>query len=187
MKQHPTRATRGFTIIELLIVIVIIIILSLLVMALFSTATRAARDTQRSSDIHTIRTGFKRYRAESTKSDWFVWPGGAPNQSGRCWKFVDDGGAGCPEAYAFFQSILPKLTYYKSITQFYYATDYPSMPYGIRNIVDRGVDKDKVFINTSTVCVSDSQINVSNNVEDAVLTYFVEDAGLNGSPRCVAL
>lgn len=51
----------GFTLLELLIVIVIIGILALLIIPNITSAPKKARDTQRKTDITTIRKGLEEY------------------------------------------------------------------------------------------------------------------------------
>jgi len=52
---------RGFTLLELLIVIVIIAILALLIIPNITSAPKKARDTQRKTDITTVRKGLEEY------------------------------------------------------------------------------------------------------------------------------
>jgi type II secretion system protein G len=52
---------KGFTLLELLIVIVIIAILALLIIPNITSAPKKARDTQRKTDITTLRKGLEEY------------------------------------------------------------------------------------------------------------------------------
>jgi len=55
------RKQEGFTLLELLIVIVIIAILALLIIPNITSAPKKARDTQRKTDITTLRKGLEEY------------------------------------------------------------------------------------------------------------------------------
>lgn len=55
------RSTRGFTLIELLVVIVIIGILATGAIAVFQGAQAKARDSQRISDLETLKTALEQY------------------------------------------------------------------------------------------------------------------------------
>ena len=59
--------SKGFTIVELLIVIIVIGILATLVIALFTSAKKKARDSQRQTDIVALQGYIEGYYAESGK------------------------------------------------------------------------------------------------------------------------
>jgi general secretion pathway protein G len=58
---------KGFTLLELLIVIVIIAILALLIIPNITSAPKKARDTQRKTDLTTIRKGLEEYFVNNNK------------------------------------------------------------------------------------------------------------------------
>ena len=61
MSLKSLRKQEGFTLLELLIVIVIIAILALLIIPNITSAPKKARDTQRKTDITTLRKGLEEY------------------------------------------------------------------------------------------------------------------------------
>lgn len=60
-------ASKGFTIVELLIVIVVIGILAALVVVTYSGIQQKARDTERKTDINAVHVLVEAYQAESGK------------------------------------------------------------------------------------------------------------------------
>lgn len=61
------KKSKGFTIVELLIVIIVIGILATLVIALFTSAKKKARDSQRQTDIVALQGYIEGYYAETGK------------------------------------------------------------------------------------------------------------------------
>lgn len=61
-----TRSTRGFTLVELLIVIAIIAILSAVVLGSLNIAKKKSRDTRRLADLQQIQNALELYYTENT-------------------------------------------------------------------------------------------------------------------------
>ncbi len=61
MSIKALKEQKGFTLLELLIVIVIIGILALLIIPNITSAPKKARDTQRKTDLTTVRKGLEEY------------------------------------------------------------------------------------------------------------------------------
>jgi len=75
------KMSKGFTLVELLVVMAILGILAALTLTSFSSARRAARDTQRKSDLEQIRSALEMYRSDvgaypGTISGGIIGPGG---------------------------------------------------------------------------------------------------------------
>lgn len=67
MVSSQKNKSKGFTIVELLIVIIVIGILATLVIALFTSAKKKARDSQRQTDIVALQGYIEGYYAETGK------------------------------------------------------------------------------------------------------------------------
>ena len=67
MSIKTLKEQKGFTLLELLIVIVIIAILALLIIPNITSAPKKARDTQRKTDLTTIRKGLEEYFVNNNK------------------------------------------------------------------------------------------------------------------------
>lgn len=67
MVSSQKTKNKGFTIVELLIVIIVIGILATLVIALFTSAKKKARDSQRQTDIVALQGYIEGYYAETGK------------------------------------------------------------------------------------------------------------------------
>lgn len=67
MVSSQKNKSKGFTIVELLIVIIVIGILATLVIALFTSAKKKARDSQRQTDIVALQGYIESYYAEEGK------------------------------------------------------------------------------------------------------------------------
>jgi general secretion pathway protein G len=86
MKKQNKRQSKGFTLLELLVVISIIGILLALGTVAFSTAQKKSRDAKRRGDVKAMRDGFEQYYAQNggyaacatMSGDDTIFPGGAP-------------------------------------------------------------------------------------------------------------
>ena len=67
MTSFKKQASRGFTIVELLIVIVVIGILAALVVVTYNGIQQKARDTERKTDINAIHGQTEAYQAQNGK------------------------------------------------------------------------------------------------------------------------
>lgn len=74
------KRSRGFTLIELLVVIAIIGLLSSVVVASLNTARAKARDAQRLSDLHQIKTALELYYSTNNS-----YPSGGYNSECAAW------------------------------------------------------------------------------------------------------
>ena len=70
MTTTTKKSILGFTLIELLIAISIVAILSSIGLASLSRANRSARDSQRRSDIESIRGALEEYYASNNNNDY---------------------------------------------------------------------------------------------------------------------
>lgn len=87
-----SKYTKGFTIVELMVVIVVIAILASIVIVAYNTAQPAARDAERKADLHSIAEAIALYRqkygndiqtgsgcgAGGNGSGWFNYQGSYP-------------------------------------------------------------------------------------------------------------
>lgn len=86
------RRSRGFTLIEVLVVVAIIGILSALIYSGFSTVRQSARDQQRKTDLKEMQLAIERYKAQEGRypescrgadiwsgvvNEWFMCAGGS--------------------------------------------------------------------------------------------------------------
>lgn len=76
MISLKNKTSRGFTIVELLIVIVVIGILAALVVTTYTGIQKKARDTERKTDINAIHGQVEAYQAQNGKYPFLGNPGG---------------------------------------------------------------------------------------------------------------
>lgn len=76
MTSFKTAKSRGFTIVELLIVIVVIGILAGLVVVTYNGIQQKARDTERKTDINALHGQLEAYQAQNGKYPFLGSPGG---------------------------------------------------------------------------------------------------------------
>ncbi|HVL55017.1 MAG TPA: prepilin-type N-terminal cleavage/methylation domain-containing protein [Burkholderiaceae bacterium] len=76
------RATRGFTLVELLIVVIILAILSAIVIPQFSNTSTEAKEAALDANLAALRTAIELYRAQH--GDYPGAKGTAPTVSGSC-------------------------------------------------------------------------------------------------------
>ncbi len=97
MKKIQTHSSsKGFSLIELLIVMAIIAVLATISIFALQGARRSARDARKKSDIEAIRTALELY-----KSDCGVYPA-PPLPSG---SLTGSGATGCPATNIYIQDV----------------------------------------------------------------------------------
>jgi prepilin-type N-terminal cleavage/methylation domain-containing protein len=83
--------TRGFTIVELIIVIVVIAILAIITILSYDTVTEGAKDTQRITDIRAVADALELYYLDHGQYPSSAGGGGPPAGINGSWSTTTDG------------------------------------------------------------------------------------------------
>jgi prepilin-type N-terminal cleavage/methylation domain-containing protein len=174
----------GFTIIETMIVLAIAGLILLIVLLAVPSLERAARNNARKHDVALIQTELTTYYDENHEM-----PG--PYTGGVCFEYdVIPAPGECQQSVTdYFTGLLPELSSYKNIDQFFYATDFgqgfagwcgsnpTTCTNGARNISNVVPDPDDIFIDSSSVCVgNDQEAWTTSNQYNEIIAYALESS-----------
>ena len=205
---------KGFTIIEVLIVLAIAALILLVVFLAIPGLQRSERNGRRRSDVAKIKLALYNYNQSSTvSSQGYNWPPESKGNSGVCF-FSPYGtmiespnftapfssGLSCGSTLTadtdwFKQNILPDMSYYKNINQYFYASDWDSFcpgggeAYGnppatcTPRSITTLTNSNTVWIDSRSKCVGQDKIQgiQSATADNMVIAYLLE----NGTPQCV--
>ena len=200
---------KGFTIIEVLIVLAIAALILLVVFLAIPGLQRSERNGRRRSDVAKIKLALYNYNQSSTvSSQGYNWPPESKGNSGICFYSplgtateVGIGANGyCGSTVTasidwFKQNILPDMSYYKNINQYFYASDWDSFCPGATEVygnppatctprsITTLTNSNTVWIDSRSKCVGQDKIQgiQSATADNMIIAYVLE----NGTPQCV--
>ena len=164
--QFSVFSSKGFTLVELLIVISIIGVLSALLMANFIGVRQRARDSQRKSDLRQIQSALELYKSDSSSS---TYPSAVPNATCSNSRVLIADTSNCNSTVYMKRVPLDPMgtSYYYSYSA---STDTYILASCLENPSDRGSD---VFSDTTTPKSTDIDPNIKTNLVCTSSTYYI--------------
>ena len=198
---------KGFTIIEVLIVLAIAALILLVVFLAIPGLQRSERNGRRRSDVAKIKLALYNYNQSSTTYSVNNWPPESKGNSGICFDSplgtateVSNFNGYCGSTVTasidwFKQNILPDMSFYKNINQYFYASDWDSFCPGGGEVygnppatctprsITTLTNSNTVWIDSRSKCVGQDKIQgiQSATADNMIIAYVLE----NGTPQCV--
>jgi len=199
---------KGFTIIEVLIVLAIAALILLVVFLAIPGLQRSERNGRRRSDVAKIKLALYNFNQSSTgASSPNNWPPESKGNSYICFQNIggtasevsgSNGYCGSTVTASidwFKNNILPDMSFYKNINQYFYASDWNSFcpgsgeAYGnppatcTPRSITTLTDSNTVWIDSHSKCVGQDKFQGSQSsiADNMIIAYVLE----NGTPQCV--